>query len=211
MKKNVLVESIRGMMLRAEPVTDNAKVARYKRVEAAISHAYSELIKTLYDKDKAVIEAMYVKHFYNQNMISANNREYILMAEDFVHMPNGRGVWYVRGTNGGEDPSGFESYAPSTVSQTSLIGSLPIGDAIDDTVIRIANVPNETYKAIVFQHIGESWRKNVISIDFGLVRTFESYGDTEDVHMPNDSLKYVVDQVMQWFGARYVDKTNNDQ
>lgn len=210
MKKEVLVESIRGMILRAEPVTDNARTVHFKRVETAIAHAYDELIKTLYDKDKTVIETMYVKHYYNQDMISVNGREYILIADDFVHMPNGRGVWYVKGTDGSESTDGFETYAMSTVSKTALFSSLPIGGAIDDTVIRIGNVPNETYKAIVFQHIGDSWRKNVISIDFGLVRTFDSYADDEDVHMPNDSFAYVVNQVMQWFGARHNDNVNQD-
>lgn len=211
MKKEVLVESIRGMVLKAEPVTDNVKTVHFKRIEAAISHAYNELIKTLYDKDKYVIETMYVKHFYDQAMISADNREYILIPEDFVHMPKGRGVWYVRGTNGGEDPAGFETYATSTVSSTSIFSSLPIGEVIDDTWIRIGNVPNETFKAIVFQHVGDSWRKNVVSIDFGLVRTFESYSDDEEVHMPNDSFAYVVDQVLKWFNPRYSDNLNNDQ
>jgi hypothetical protein len=212
MKKNILVESIRGLILKAEPVTDNVKTVNYKRVETAIAHAFDELIKTLYDRDKDVIEAMYVKHYYDQDMISNNNREYILIADDFVHMPNGRGVWYVKGTNGGEDPGGFETYANSTVSGTALFASLNIGDAINDTVYRIGNVPSETLKAIIFQHIGNSQRKNVISVDFGLVRTFSSYDDTEDVHMPNDSFAYVVDQVMKWFGNdRYNDKINNDQ
>lgn len=202
MKKSILTESIRGYLIKSEPTDDNIKNFHYKRVEVAVASAFEELMKTLVKEDEGLIEASYVKSYYDQPVTTNGNQQYVELVDSIVSLPNGRGVFYCK-------PSGESKlYAQSNVNTTSLFGSLPMGEAVNDTWFRIGN-PNNAGLSIIFQHVGDSYRRSVKSVDYGVVRDFASYDDDEEIHVPSNAYSFIIEKVMAWFGVRYTDLANN--
>lgn len=204
MRKDILIEGIRGMILKSEAVDDNTKVLHYKRVEAAVGSAFAELIQTLAKKDTFEIENNYVKSYYDQPVISSDSQQYTVLLDNIVSLPNGKGVWFVK-------PSGSTvGYQPTSSHHTSLFGSLPMGKLVNDTWYKVGN-PKSATTSIIFNHIGDSFRRSVKSVDYGVVRAFDSYDDEEDVHLPSEAYSFVTEKVLSWFGVRRNDLVNQGQ
>lgn len=204
MKKNELIELVRGNILKSEAVADNTKVLHYKRVELMVGAAFAELIKLLAKKDEGEIESGYMRDYYNQPVSNANGLQYITLPASVVPLPNGGGVWYVK-------PQGSKkNLTASNQVLTSAFMSLPVSEYINDTVFRVGTDP-AGQKAIVLQHIGDSISRSIRVYDIGLIRDFEGYNDNEDIHLPDESYSFLMGKVMELMGQRYNDKTNNNQ
>ena len=205
MTKEQLVESLRGLILKSEPVADNAKPVHFKRVEAAASHAFAELMQSLYKADPFLVEGHFTKDVPSQDVITSNGVDYVVIPYDFVSLPNGKGIWYVRPHNG------TETYINGAYAQSSVLNSLPIGNFINDTTYRVGTIDTTAKRVILFNHVGDSWRRSVKSVDVGVVRTFDEYDDAEEIHLPGESYTFLVNNVLNWFGQRYNDKIDNGQ
>lgn len=204
MRKNELVEGLRGILLKSEAVADNAKVLHYKRVESLVGAAFSELMQVLAKKDEGEIESGYVRDYYSQPVLNTAGLQYVTLPCGIVPLPGGKGVWYVK-------PTGSNiNYTASNQVLTSAFRSIPVSDYINDTVFRIGTDPAGE-KAIIFQHIGDSQRRSIRTVDYGLVRDFDAYNDNDDIHLPNESYSFLIEKVSLWVGQRYNDKQNNGQ
>jgi len=203
-KKNILVEQIRGLLLKSEAVADNTKVLHYKRVEALVGSAFAELVQVLAKKEEGEIESGYVRDYYSQPVLNTAGMQYVTLPCGIVPLPGGKGVWYIK-------PTGSHiNYTASNQIMTSAFRSIPVSECINDTVFRLGTDPAGE-KAIIFQHIGDSQKRSIRIVDYGLVRDFESYNDNDDVHLPNESYSFLIEKIMLWVGQRYNDKQNNGQ
>ena len=45
---------------------------------------------------------------------------------------------------------------------------------------------------------------------YGLVRQFSAYDDEEDILIPHGRYDQFINQVLQWFGKRQIDNSNNN-
>lgn len=204
MTKNEIVEGIRGMVLRSEAVDDNTKVLHFKRVEKAVESAFAELMQTLAKKDEAEIEGNYVKSYYGKSVYTADGVRYVPITDDIVPLPNGKGLWFCK-------PSGSNTLYPrTTTSSHSLFASLPMGGAINDTWVKLGN-PKDRGLSIIFKNVGDSYRGSIALVDYGVVRSFSSYGDTENIHLPSESYSFIIEKCLAWFGQRKNDVVNQGQ
>ena len=64
---------------------------------------------------------------------------------------------------------------------------------------------------IVLENIGDSKHTDIRKVDFGVVRAFSSYGDTEEVNVPDGRNDLLIEMCQAWLQGVYVDKTNNNQ
>lgn len=202
MKKNELISTIQSAILKAEPVADNARTMHYKRAEKLVGAAFDELLQTLAKKNDGEIEASYMKDYYSQTVVTSGTMQYIELPAEIAPLPNGGGVWYVKPTNSSAN------LVASTQVLTSTFRGLPIGKCINDTFYRIGTSPSGA-KAIVFQHIGDSVNRSVRKMDFGLVRSFDGYAETEEIHLPNNSYSFLLEKCLTWAGNRFADLQNN--
>lgn len=204
MKKGALVETVRGILLQSEAVDDNVKVLHYKRVEAVVDAAFAELMQVLAKKDSADVESNYVKKYYSQPVVSASGTQYVVLTDSVVSLPEAKGLWFCK-------PAGSKITYPRTTSTSrSLFSSLPMGQYVDDTWVRLGNAPSGSM-AIIFEHVGNSTRRSIKSVDYGLVRAPSSYGDDEDIHLPSDSFSFVIEKCLSWLGRRKNDTVNQGQ
>lgn len=206
MNKQALVEFARVAILGAEAVADNQRTAHFKRVEQGVGYAFDLLLSQIPvdDDGKSQIEQYYVKHYYNQLVKEATNGyRYVGVSDAIVPVGEGRGVWYVQPSGGGKPMA--QAKRPST----ALYRNLPIGKAINETYWRLGNVA--TNLQIVLEHIGDSPLVDIRKIDYGVVRSFSSYEDTEEVRIPGGRSEVLINLVREWFGKSYTDVINNNK
>jgi len=90
-----------------------------------------------------------------------------------------------------------------------MLSSLPIGEIVNNSVWSVGNVGAD--KKIIVDHLGESIYVNVTRWDFGMVRAFSSYGEGEEIYIPNGRYDYFIDGIFKFFGKRRKDETNNNK
>lgn len=211
MNKTQLVEYVRTMILNSEAVADNQSAAHFKRVEQGVGYAFDTILGQLGTsrEDKAEIESYYVKHYYGQSVREYNGYRYVGVSDDIVPVAGGNGIWYVQPSrdNLSQQQIGV-NFARSGRPNLAIFNSLPVGEVLNETLWRLGNV--NTSKQIVFEDVGDSPFTDVRKVDFGVVRAFSSYADTEEILMPDSRYDLVVQMVMQQYGEVYNDKTNNN-
>lgn len=202
MRKNELVEVVRGVILKSEPVADNAKVFHYKRAEKLVAAAFDEMLQLLAKKDPAEVESGYMKDYYNMAVTVSATNQYVELPAEIAALPGGAGVWYVKPTKSSSN------YVASSQVLSSAFKSIPVSGCINDTFYRVGTSPSGA-KAIIFQHMGDSTNRSVRRVDFGLVRSFDGYDEIEDIHLPDERYSFVIEKVLGWVGRPYVDLQNN--
>jgi hypothetical protein len=200
MIKNKIIESIRGYLVGREPDGDSNGVISYPRVAVACSEVFDTMLLALFTEDIKGFESSFVKDYINQPIVRLGDVNYLAINDPFVSLPEGRGVWYVK-------PSGSQSPLPRTGSHHSgILASLPVGDILNSSLWKTGYIGDA--QNIIIENIGDSIYAMTTRWDYGLVRQFSAYAETEDVHI----LKYdlFVNQVLQWFGKRPLDDANNN-
>jgi hypothetical protein len=207
MEKSKIVELVRGFILGAESVDDNAGKIHWKRIDLACGFAWENLLNAVYEtQGDTGIEGYYVKHYYKQKLYKDTNKlKYAYPPVDIVPLPSNKGIWYVQPSGGG---SSFVRFDRPT---KSLFDSLPVGEATKDVFFRYGNVEGVVDKRIIVEDTNDGIRGGILEVDFGLVPTWESYGDNENITMPKSDFDTFVKLVATWFGKVYNDKTNNNQ
>jgi len=205
MNKTQLVEFVRTSILKSEAVADNQKTLHYQRVAQAVNYAFDTLLSQIRmdDKGKASIEAYYVKHYYNQPVSESNGYRYFGVSDSIVPVGEGKGIWYVQPSGGGKP------FVRSRRPNIAMFRHLKIGSAIMETTWRIGNIG--TNKQIVLENVGDSPLADVRRVDYGIVRGFDSYGETEEVVVPDGRNDLLIKFATDWLGNVYVDKSNNNQ
>jgi len=203
MTKGQLIESIRGYLIADEPSQDSNGKFNFKRIEIACEQMFGVMLTYMIAEDIKGIEDNYVKEYRNQPIIRSNGIFYLDIPDKTVALPGGRGVWFVK-------PNGSRYNLPSSGSKhMGILSSLPVGEIVNNSVWRVSNVGTD--KKIIVEHLGDSIYANTTRWDFGLVRSFSSYGEGEEVYIPNGRYDYFVDGVFKMFGRRVQDKTNNNK
>lgn len=201
MNKQALVEFVRTALLKSEAVADTQRTLHFKRVEQGVGYAFDTILSQikLDDEGKAKIESLYVKHYYNQPVSESSGYRYFGISDDVA--PVGTGVWYVQTSGGVAIPY---SNRPST----SLFSGMAVGGIMNQTFWRFGNIA--TKKQIIIENIGNSPLSDLRKVDYGLVRSFNSYDDTEEVVVPDGRHDLLVEMVSIWLGGGYKDSTNNN-
>jgi hypothetical protein len=200
MIKNKIIESIRGYLIGQEPTGDSAGKVNYQRIAVACSEVFDTLLLSLFTEDIKGFESNYVKDYRNQAIHRLDGLSYIYINAAFVNLPEGRGVWYVK-------PNGSQSPLPRSGSHhAGVLASLPVGEVLNTAVWRTGYIVNT--QRIIIEHIGDSIYATTTRWDYGLVRQFSAYGETEDVLIPKYDL--FVNQVLGWFGKRPLTPANDN-
>jgi len=200
MIKSKIIESIRGYLIGQEPTSDSAGKVNYQRIAVACSEVFDTMLLALFSEDIKGFESSFVKDYTNQPIIRLGEVNYLAINDSFVALPEGRGVWYVK-------PSGSQSPLPRSGSHhRGILASLPVGDILNASVWKTGFIGAD--QKIIIENIGDSIYAMTTRWDYGLVRQFSAYGETEDVHI----LKYdlFVNQVLQWFGKRPLSPANDN-
>lgn len=206
--KKAIVENIRELVLRQEPNADNQGKLHFKRVEAVVGYAFDTLLSQIQMQNggEREIESYFVKHYYEQDVLESNGYRYVGLNDDIVPLDNGRGIWYVK-PSGGAEP-----FAQFSRPELSMFSSLPMGAALNETLFRIGNVNNTSKWQVVLENAGDSRLTDVRKVDYGIVRTFSSYGDDEDVRMPDGRYDLLMQMSREAFnGQVYSDNINNNE
>lgn len=200
MIKSKIVESIRGYLMANEPDQDSVGKINYKRIETACDEVFDTLINAIL-KDTKGVDANLVKDYRNQVVKRSNGVCYLDINDAYVNLPEGQGVWYVK-------PNGSQYPLPRSGRHVAgLLASLPIGEIVNNSVYRVGYIGND--KKIIIEHLGQSIYAVTTRWDYGLIRQFSAYADTEDV--PISKYDVFINQVLQWFGKRPMDNVNNNQ
>lgn len=204
--KAAIVETVRELILRREAVTDNQRTVHYKRAEEIVGYAFDTLLAQIQmeENGEREIEAYFVKHYYNQSVRESNGYRYIGLEDNFVELDGGRGIWYVQPSGGGVN------FGQSRRPKNALFNSLPVGSVIKETFFRVGNVNSTSRRQIVLEDVGESPTTDIRKVDYGIVRNFKSYSDTEDVNMPDGRYDLLLQMATEAFGARPNDTITND-
>jgi len=205
MNKKALIEFVRVSILKSEAVADNQKTLHFQRVSQATNYAFNTLLSQikLDDEGLAKIEAYYVKHYYNQPVSESNGYRYFGISDGIVPVGKGRGVWYVQPSGGGRP------FVQSSRPNVATYRNTKFGGAIRETVWRLGNLG--TNKQIIIENIGDSPASSIRFVDYGIVRDLDSYGDTEEVIIPEGRAELLIEMAGSWLGGVYNDKTNNGQ
>jgi hypothetical protein len=209
MTKSELVSYVRRTILGSEAVADNQKTAHFQRVAQAVNYAISNLLSqvVLDDKGKRNIETYFVKHYYNQAVKESNGYRYFGVSDDIVEIGDGKGIWYVQPSKG-EGKAG-KPLAQMNRPSIASINNLPLGEVMNDTVWRFGNIT--TNRQIVLEDIGDSPYTDIRKVDFGVVRSFSAYADTEQVNIPDGRADLLIEMCREWMSVNYQDMVNNNQ
>lgn len=206
MNKKSLVTFVRRSLIGREATADEQQTFHYKRVEQGVGYAFDTLLSQmrLDESGLAKVESYYVKHYYNQPVKESNGYRYFGVSDSIVSIGEGKGIWYVQPSGGGAPLS------QSTRPSTSLFNNMAVGSVMNTTVWRFGNIA--TNRQIIIENIGTSPNEDIRAVDFGVVRAFSSYGEDEDVVVPDGRVDLLQELVRTWLKeSAYVDKTNNNQ
>lgn len=204
MNKKALIEFVRVSLLKGEAVDDNQKTLHFQRVSQAVNYCYDTIIAQipLTEKGKAEIEAYYVKHYYSQEVKESSGYRYFGISDAIIPVDGGRGVWYVQPSGGGN------ALARSRRPKIAMFSNLPVGKVINSTVWRLGNISDN--QQVILENIGNSPLTDIRFVDFGVVRAFSSYGELEEVRMPDGRFDLMMEMITAWLGGTYNDKSNNN-
>jgi len=197
-----LIEFVRTAILKSEAVADNQKTLHFQRVAQAVNYAFDTLLSQikLDDNGKSQVESLYVKHYYNQPVSESNGYRYFGVSDDVA--PVGTGIWYVQPSGGGVAFSYFNR--PSN----SIFASIGVGEVMNETFWRFGNLA--TKKQIILENVGSSPNASIRFVDYGIVRSFASYDDTEEVVVPMGNTPALLELCTAWLGNVYTDRANNN-
>lgn len=204
MTKKELTSFVRRSLIGREAEADEQRTYHWKRVEQAVGYAFDNLLAQIPmdAKGKAKIESYYVKHYYNQEVKESDGYRYFGVSDDVVPVGEGRGIWYVQ-------PSGGGSLIPfSHRPHISVFNSMAVGEVMAETFWRHGNL--STNKQIILESIGTPARSQIRTVDFGVVRAFSSYSESESIEIPDGRADILIDFCRTWLDGAYVDKTNNN-
>ena len=207
MNKKALTEAVRDIILKKEAVADNQRVAHFKRVEQIVGYAFDTLLAQMQMNEggEREIESYFVKHYYNQAVLESNGYRYIGLSDEIAPLDDGRGIWYVKPSGGAKTFSHYRRPA------MSLFSSLPMGVAMNETMFRVGNVTNTSQWQIILEDTNKSALTDVRKVDYGIVRTFSSYSDTEKIRLPDGRYDLLIQMSVEAFGLRENDSINNDK
>lgn len=204
MNKKNLISFVRQAILKSEAVADNQRILHFQRVGQAVGYAFDTLLSQikLDEAGRSKMEAYYVKHYYNQPVSESSGYRYFGVSDDIVPVGEGRGIWYVQ-PSGGASPLPY-SHRPSI----AMFANLAVGEVMNQTFWRFGNIA--TKRQIVIENIGNSPLADIRSVDYGIVRAFASYEDTEEILIADGRVDLVIQMSVAWLSGGYVDKTNNN-
>lgn len=189
MTKNELISYARTVILKQEAVADNQKTVHFQRVGQSVSYAFDTLLGQVLNQDE--IEAYFVKDYYNQEVKeSSNGYRYVGISDSLVPVGD-NGVWYVVPSGGGM------TFSRSSRPKIFTYRGLYVGQALQETFWRIGNLA--TNKQIILENIGNSPFKDIREVDFGVVRSLDSYSGTEDVQIPDGRMDLLSQMVVARF------------
>jgi len=204
MNKSELISFVRRTLLQREAIADDQKKYHFQRVGQSVVYAFDTLLTQipLDDNGRSKIESYYVKDYYNQDVKESNGYRYFGISDTILPIGEGRGIWYVQPSYNSGTPF-QQSGRPETSFFTSLIG-----EAINDTVWRFGNLA--TTRQIVLENIGDSPYADVRAVDFGVIRSLDSYDDEENVVVPDGRTDLLVEMCSAWLAGVRVDNSNNN-
>jgi hypothetical protein len=208
MNKNALIAFVRRRLLGREAKGDDQKDFHFQRVAQAINYAYSTLLSQipLDDKGKQKVESYHVKHYYDQPVRESGGYRYFGVSDGIVSIGEGKGIWYVQ-------PSKGQTQAGRPLSKMNrpaiaAYSNIPIGDAIRDTVWRFGNIANN--RQIILENFKDSPLGDIRKVDFGVVRDFASYADTEEVIVPDSRYDLLLDFCVAWLKENPKESINDN-
>ena len=209
MNKDALISFVRTSILRREATTDNQGKLHYQRVSQAVNYAFDTLLSQIkIDRDnKSKIENYYVKHYYEQPVKESGGYRYFGVSDSIVPVGEGKGIWYVQPS--ANEPNAGRPLSHSNRPSVAMYNSLKIGSAINDTVWRFGNI--STNRQIILESVGDSPIADIRKVDFGVVRGFSSYGDDEEVIVPDGRNDLLIQFATTWLQGGYQDLENNNQ
>ena len=125
------------------------------------------------------------------------------MSDGIVPVGEGRGIWYVQPSGGGRP------FTQSGRPNIATYRNTKFGSAIRETVWRFGNIG--TNKQIVLENVGDSPLADIRNVDFGVVRDFDSYGDAEEVVIPDGRADLLIQMCQAFLAKPYNDLSNNNQ
>lgn len=202
MRKDKIIESVRGYLLKREAISDDLRNIHPARLEVAISQYFSDVIFNIpmdsYELDD------YTKTFHNQAIKRSNGVDYIALPSQVLNMPKGRGVRFVT------PPGNETSFVPCNLRLNNMTRGLPVGAVMNKTTFRLGQINGVDGNVIVLEHFGDRF-KTVEKVDVGVIRPFEAYAMDEDIYMPKGSDLEMLKSVLQIIGVRYIDDVNNNK
>lgn len=204
--KAQIVSNIRELIRKREATDDDQRTLHYKRVESLVGYAFDTLLSQIQMEDDGEyeIESYFVKHYYNQSVLQSNGYRYVGLTDEIVPLDGGRGVWYVQ-------PSGGSSVMNRFKRPTlNRYRSLPFGAAINETMYRVGNVSSDSRWQIILEDIGSSVLTDIRKVDYGVVRAFASYGEDEEIRMPDGRYDLLIQMCLSAAGQRESNNVNDN-
>ena len=202
MRKDRIIESIRGYLLKREAISDDQRNVHPARLEVAISQYFSDVIFNIplnsYELDD------YTRTYYGQAIKRINGVDYIELPSQVLNMPNGRGVRFIT------PPGNETSFIPCSIRINNITRGLPVGAVMNKTTFRLGQVNGVDGNVIVLEHFGDRF-KTVETVDVGVIRPFEAYEMDEDLYMPKGTELNMLKAVLEIIGVRYIDDVNNNK
>jgi len=204
MVKDALTEYARSVILRQEANADNQGTVHFKRVEQAVSYAFDFLVSQIpmSEEGKYEIESYYVKHYYNQPLNENSGYRYVGVSDSIIPVGEGRGIWYVQPSGGGKP------FSMSKRPSTAMFRNMQVGGVMNETFWRLGNLA--TNPQIILENIGDSPFVDIRTVDYGIVRGYDSYEGTEEVKVPGGRIDLLMQLVMSWHNGVYNDNVNNN-
>ena len=202
MKKGLLIETIRGIILKGLENDDNARYVTYRRIEELSSHVYDETLKGLAELDDVSLED-FTTHYYSQEVSENERFRFVVLPADPSPIMGSRGITYVK------SEGSYDTYPRMSNIGTGIFDSLLEGKVRGPTY-RLGDMPGEDNKCIIFSYIGSPWGVNTETVDCGLILPFSAYG--EDDNIPMVDYNAFMATVLELYGQRMPDdKTNNGE
>lgn len=204
MRKDKIIESIRGYILQREPMSDDHKSVNPARIDVAINQAFGDMMFSLGEDGNQYELDNYTKTYYAQAILRSNKVDYVSIPTQVLLMPNGRGIRSVLACGSGAD------FIPSSLRINSNTKFLPVGSVMNKSTYRLGQVSGVDGNVIVIDHFGDRY-KVVEAVDVSIIRPFEAYTMDEDIYMPKGKETMLLQAVLGILGERYTDNVNNNE
>ena len=204
MRKDKIIESIRGYILKREAMSDDQKQIHPARVEVAINQVFSDLMFAFHLNGNNYELDNYTKTFYAQEIKRVNKRDYVEIPTQVLNLPNGRGIRSVVACDNGAN------FIPANLRLNSVTKGLPVGSVMNKTTFRLGQISGVTGNVLVLDHYGDRY-KLIEAVDLSIIRPFEAYDMDEDVYMPEGRELEMLQATLQLLGFRYTDNINNNE
>lgn len=195
MIKKQLIETIRGYVLKREPLSDDYQNLHPARIELAINQIFGEFLFKLYGKNNYELDN-YAKTYYDLELKKIGDTRFLQIPVKVLHIPNNRGVMAVRDSNGND-------LIPSNSRQNSYLKNAYFKKAFNKATFRQGNVSGVTEDVIIIDYFGDKYKSSLL-FESDIIRPFEAYDDTEDVYMPKGEETKFIASLMEIFNLNVV-------